>query len=108
MTVLKGTIQTDNTSAVVSQTTALVHEIMVKNNLQKDAIASIVFAITDDMDDLPVTEIMQSLALDVPYFSVQQFRYQTGMDQCIQISLHTNREIEPEHIFWGCRMEEEM
>lgn len=106
MRIIHGSIQchSNTSSAIFTAACALAQDMLQKNHCTKDDIEQILFAVTDDMEDIPTSEVMKDLGLvNTPSFTVQQFRYQTGMDMCLQIMMHLKRDMPAlEDVILGC------
>ncbi|HEY1407286.1 MAG TPA: chorismate mutase [Spirochaetota bacterium] len=93
------TVDENNSRAIAAATREMLSEIIEKNNLTVDDIASVYFSATEDIDAaypaVAAREIGFSL---VPLFCVQEMKVIGSLPRCIRALVHVNTERTPSEI----------
>lgn len=80
---------------IFSAATEMFEEIISKNDIKPEDIASIVFTMTDDLDAaFPAAAIRRMGITDVPLLDVAQPAVKGALQKCIRVLIHFNTEKE--------------
>lgn len=106
MKTIKGSIQITHAEVdqIEEKTAALLSGMLQDNQLTANDLASVLIGATDDLPGGFAEKAMEKASLlDVPLFGIQQFRYQSGMDRCIQIVMYPKQPLkDPKNRLLGC------
>lgn len=106
MKTIKGSIQITHAGVdqIEEKTAALLSGMLQDNQLTANDLASVLIGATDDLPGGFAEKAMEKASLsDVPLFGIQQFRYQSGMDRCIQIVMYPKQRLkDPKNRLLGC------
>jgi len=83
------TVETDTREEVIARTQELVAEIVARNDVQTDAMISILFTATDDIRSAFPAEAAREAGLTrVPLMCARELGIDGGVERCIRILLH--------------------
>jgi len=83
------TVEHDVRDEVIARTQELVHEIVTRNDVDADAIISILFTATEDIRSAFPAEAAREAGLTrVPLMCARELAIEGGIERCIRIMLH--------------------
>ncbi|WP_223292759.1 chorismate mutase [Breznakiella homolactica] len=88
---IRGAVQCRNEAAdITDQVSGLYDEILRLNSLDEEAIVSVVFSVTGDLDEKnPAAALRQSgRAQNLALFAVQEARVKGGLERTIRVLIH--------------------
>lgn len=105
--ILKGirgatTAEDNNEKEILNKTKELLLEIIERNTIKKENIASIFFTMTDDLDsEFPALAARQMGWTDVPLLCAREIKVKDSLKQCIRVLIHynTNKGFQAEHVY---------
>lgn len=84
-------VETNSKEAILTETTTLLNEMIQKNGVEFDDIASIFFSLTDDLNaEFPAIAARQLGMSDVPLLCMNEINVPNGLPRCIRILIHWN------------------
>ncbi|MDR0524362.1 MAG: chorismate mutase [Spirochaetaceae bacterium] len=101
---LRGAVQSENTEAdIIARVSALYDELLLRNNMSEEDVASIIFSMTPDLDaQNPAAALRRTgRAQEAALFTAQEARIQGGLDRVIRVLLHCYLEEDavPYHVY---------
>ena len=83
------TVDVDSAEQVHERVGALVNEMLDRNDVDKDALISIVFTATDDISSMFPAAAARAIGLgDVPLLCARELAIDNGTPRCIRVLLH--------------------
>ena len=87
------TVDTDTPEQIHERVGALVHEMLDRNDVDKDALISIVFTATDDITSMFPAAAARAIGLgDVPLLCARELAIDGGTPRCIRVLMHLTTE----------------
>ena len=101
---IRGATTADDNSEkeILKKTNKLLTEIMERNNLKKEYIASIFFTMTEDLDaEFPALAARQMGWTEVPLLCAREIKIKESLKQCIRVLIHYNadKNFDVEHVY---------
>jgi chorismate mutase len=93
---IRGAITTEENTkeSILSNTRQLLQEILKKNNIQIDDIASIFFSVTDDLNaTFPALSAREMGLTTTPLLCLNEIKVPASLPHCIRILMHVNTDI---------------
>jgi chorismate mutase len=94
------TVADSNTrDAILSDTTVLLTEMITRNQIEFNDIASIFFSLTSDLDaEFPAIAARELGMSDVPLLCMNEILVPGSLPQCIRILIHWNTDKSPQEV----------
>jgi chorismate mutase len=90
------TVEVDTAEAVTEAVQALITEMLVRNELAKDDLISIIFTATDDLSStFPATPARLMGLGDVPLLSARELSVPAGPARCVRVLMHIDTDRKP-------------
>jgi chorismate mutase len=87
------TVENNDANEIISETKKLLNEIIVKNDIVEEDIASIIFTVTKDLDAaFPAVAARQLEWTSVPLICSYEIDVPGSLKSCIRILMHVNSE----------------
>jgi chorismate mutase len=85
------TVERNEREAMLDATTELLEQIVQRNELRIEDIASVMFTVTDDLDAVFPALAARTLGWgDIPLMCAREIPVPGSLDKCIRILLHVN------------------
>jgi len=104
---IRGAVNADNNTkdSIIESTKKLLQEIVKKNNITTDMIASVIFTATADLNaTFPAEAARQIGWLEVPLLCAKEIEVPGSLEKVIRVLIHLNTEKKQnqiEHIYLG-------
>jgi len=86
-------VDANTKEAILAETTTLLIEMIQRNGVEFQDIASIFFSLTDDLNaEFPAIAARQMGMTDVPLLCMNEIKVPGGLPRCIRILIHWNTE----------------
>ena len=86
-------VDSNTKEAILAETTTLLIEMIQRNGVEFQDIASIFFSLTDDLNaEFPAIAARQMGMTDVPLLCMNEIQVPGGLSRCIRILIHWNTE----------------
>jgi chorismate mutase len=86
-------VEKDEQKLILQATKELLNELIEKNSIDKDDIASAFFSLTPDLhSEFPAVAAREIGWTDVPLFCVSELDIEGALGKCVRILLHWNTE----------------
>ena len=93
------TVDEDTREQVHDRVTALLGELLARNDLDRDALISVIFTATDDISSAFPAEAARSFGLGaVPLLCARELQVEGGMPRCIRVLIHMEVDAESESL----------
>jgi chorismate mutase len=97
------TVKADDADAIVEATKRLLHEMIARNDIEIDEIASVLFSLTPDLHAAFPALAARSMGwIHVPMLHFTEVSIPGAMEKCIRVLMHVNSERKPteiEHVY---------
>jgi 3-phosphoshikimate 1-carboxyvinyltransferase len=85
------TIQANTRDEIISKTQEMLNEIVKRNDVKLEDIASVIFSVTDDIDEeFPAVAAREMGWNKVPLFCTREINVKNGLPLCIRVLIHIN------------------
>lgn len=85
------TAEQNSEEEILSRTEELLSEIIARNGLVIEDIASVIFSVTDDLDAVFPAKAARNLGwVYTPLFCTREIPVQGSLDRCIRVLMHVN------------------
>ncbi len=86
-------VDSNTKESILAETTTLLIEMIQRNGVEFQDIASIFFSLTDDLNaEFPAIAARQMGMTDVPLLCMNEIQVPGGLSRCIRILIHWNTE----------------
>ena len=93
------TVEENSKDVILAETRKLIHQIIEKNQLNKEDIASIFFSLTHDLDStFPALAARELQLTYTPLLCFNEIAVPGSLEKCIRILMHVNLETKQEDI----------
>ena len=87
------TVDADTAEQIHERVGALVHEMLDRNQVDKDALISVIFTATDDITSIFPAAAARAVGLgDVPLLCARELAIDGGTPRCIRVLMHLTTE----------------
>lgn len=108
------TVKEDTTSEVLQATTELLTEMIKRNELKYQDLASIIFSVTPDIQSAFPAGAARAMGMNlVPLFCSQEIGVKGSLPLCVRVLVHVNTNLSQEeiqHVFMrdACKLREDL
>ncbi|WP_141433335.1 chorismate mutase [Bacillus sp. 03113] len=98
------TVKENTEAEMTSATERLINEVIVKNGIEADQVASVFISVTDDLNAAFPAKVLRSMEgwTFVPVMCMKEISVPSALQKCIRVMFHINTDMSPmdiEHIY---------
>jgi chorismate mutase len=94
------TVEANDADHILSATEELVHEVVLRNELDHDDIVSCIFTCTGDLDaEFPAVAARNLGLSDVPLLCAREMQVPGSLPRVIRLLMHCYSGVEPNHVY---------